>query len=349
MKTTRDLQGRRLWLMGRMPEDAPAPPPPGADLADWRQATPPRIDGWLQRALALPCGGWFAAAAAAGVGRQPFAVRIDGQDLVLWRDARGTLHAAPDRCPHFGARWSGAGAADSAGRLLCPWHGLQLDPARPCVPLLPTFDDGLLVWVRLPGEMPTARPALPERPQSGIAAVHVVHGRCEPREVLENRLDPWHGAHYHRHSFARLRWVAEDDTGLTVRVAFRAFGPLAVEVDARFHCVDARCIVMTIVGGEGRGSVVETHATPVGPGRTAVIEAVAAQSGRAGFRLLAGLAPLLRGLLRRSARRLWMEDIAYCERRYALRVEQAAAAPRSGVAPVTQNPVSQPRRAPEDG
>ena len=45
---------------------------------------------------------------------------------------------------------------------------------------------------------------------------------------------------------------------------------------------------MRIVDGEGTGSVVETHATPLGTGpdglpRTAVLEAVVAHSDRPGF------------------------------------------------------------------
>ena len=51
-----------------------------------------------------------------------------------------------------------------------------------------------------------------------------------------------------------------------------------VEVDARFHCPDRRTIAMTIVDGEGTGSVVETHATRAAPERCRVIEAVVATS-----------------------------------------------------------------------
>jgi hypothetical protein len=51
---------------------------------------------------------------------------------------------------------------------------------------------------------------------------------------------------------------------------------------------------MRIVDGEGTGSVVETHATPIGLGpdnrpRTAVIEAVIAHSERTGFKRLDAL------------------------------------------------------------
>ncbi len=60
-------------------------------------------------------------------------------------------------------------------------------------------------------------------------------------------------------------------------------------VRAAFTCPDPRTVTMEIVDGEGAGSVVETHATPLRPGpdgrpRTAVIEAVIAHSDRAGLR-----------------------------------------------------------------
>jgi len=70
--------------------------------------------------------------------------------------------------------------------------------------------------------------------------------------------------------------------------------------------------------------VVETHATPLGAGadgrpRTAVIEAVIAQSDRTGFQHSLRAAPLLRPLMRIGASRLWRDDLEYAERRYALR------------------------------
>jgi hypothetical protein len=90
-------------------------------------------------------------------------------------------------------------------------------------------------------------------------------------------------------------------------------------VDARFACPDPRTIAMTILAGEGAGSVVETHATPLGPGRTAIIEATLATSDRRGFAVALAARGALRGLIRRAARRLWRDDAAYAERRYALR------------------------------
>lgn len=93
---------------------------------------------------------------------------------------------------------------------------------------------------------------------------------------------------------------------------------------AVFTAPGPRTVVMRITDGEGAGSVVETHATPLtGPGarapRTAVVEAVVAASDRRGFALARLVAPVLRPLMRRTAGRLWRDDLAYAERRWSLR------------------------------
>jgi hypothetical protein len=152
-------------------------------------------------------------------------------------------------------------------------------------------------------------------------------GVCEPGDVVANRLDPWHGAWFHPYSFTRLRVEStpdEADDRFLVRVTFRVGPWLGVPVLAEFSCPDPRTVLMRIVEGEGAGSVVETHATPLGPGldgrpRTAVVEAVVAVSTRPGFVAARALAPLIRPAMRRAATRLWRDDLAYAERRYALR------------------------------
>ncbi|WP_249044318.1 DUF5914 domain-containing protein, partial [Crossiella equi] len=92
-----------------------------------------------------------------------------------------------------------------------------------------------------------------------------------------------------------------------------------VPVLAEFTCPEPRTVVMHIVAGEGLGSVVETHATPLRAGRTAVVEATIAQSDRPGFAAARLAAPLVRPVMRWAAKRLWRDDLAYAERRYALR------------------------------
>jgi isorenieratene synthase len=106
---------------------------------------------------------------------------------------------------------------------------------------------------------------------------------------------------------------------LKVRVAYRVWGRFCIEVDATFHSPEPRTIVMTIVDGEGAGSVVETHSTPVAPGRSAVIEATLATSDRPGFRYALKTARFIRPFMARVAHKLWIEDVAYAERAYALR------------------------------
>ncbi|MEO8444683.1 MAG: DUF5914 domain-containing protein [Gammaproteobacteria bacterium] len=303
-----------LILFGRPLPDLPVT----STLPDWQQADPRWMAHALQIALGRSGGGWFVVDERRRFGAQPRRYRIDDRDLVVWHGPNGLL-AAPDRCPHMGA--SLAAGCVRNGRLVCPWHGLELGdkPHGPWRPL-PLHDDGVLVWVRLDdaGETLTDRPVLPERPRQYIDAVVRLEARCRPEDLLANRLDPWHGVHYHPHTFRRLRVVERRDDEITVRVAFAVIGRLAVEVDARFHCPDPRTIVMTIVRGDGLGSTVETHATPIDEHRCAVIEATLATSDRPQFRHVVRLARWARPWLERRAQRLWVEDVAYAEQRRAV-------------------------------
>ncbi|CAM5635138.1 DUF5914 domain-containing protein [Streptomyces fumanus] len=296
----------------------------------WREARPAVIDAALKRALARPGGNWYVVGAAPGArpGR-PLAETVAGVEVVLWRDARGRLVGGPGICPHLGAPL--AGSPVRCGTLVCHWHGLALDgtPYAGWEPL-PVHDDGVLAWVRLDragGEEPTDAPAPPVRPPlaSAVRSVWRGVGRCAPEDVLANRLDPWHGAWFHPYSFTDLTVVAEPggrdaDDRFTVDVSFRVTRRLVVPVRAEFTAPGPRTVVMRITEGEGTGSVVETHATPLAPDdlgrpRTAVTEAVLATSDRPGFALARRLAPALRPLMSAAAGRLWRDDLAYAERR----------------------------------
>jgi hypothetical protein len=316
-------------------------PPWAEQEPSWRDASPALIRAATQRAAARPSGGWFVLAGSREVrGDRAYGRVVAGREVVAWRDSTGALHAGPGACPHLGAALCDAPVHDDA--LVCRWHGMPLGPGgRPGWATFPTFDDGVLAWVRLDstlpdGEQPTERPFLGPRPPGAGAfdAVATVIGRCEPTDVLANRLDPWHGAWFHPYSFATLRVLsaprancppAEDR--FLVEVAFKVAGPFGVPVHAEFSCPDPRTVTMEIVDGEGTGSVVETHATPLRPGpdgaaRTAVIEAVVAYSERPGFAHTKKVAAALRPLVASTAKRLWRDDIAYAERRYALRADR---------------------------
>jgi hypothetical protein len=257
---------------------------------------------------------------------------IAGREVAFWRDADGDLHAGPGACPHLGALLDNCPVVQ--GTLRCRWHGLAL-PSKAMPQWVPyrAYDDGILFWVQLAtlGETRSVAPALPVRPApaDSIAAVIAVDGTCEPDDVIANRLDPWHGSWLHPYAFSHLTVdeAASDVHRLVVDVAFRLDRRWAVPVRAEFTCPDARTIVMHITDGEGAGSVVETHATPVGPDdrgrpRTRMTELTVAHSPRVGFRVARKLAPLIRPAMRRTAHRLWRDDLMYAERRFELRARQ---------------------------
>ncbi|MBQ0985365.1 Rieske (2Fe-2S) protein [Streptomyces sp. F63] len=312
----------------------------------WGEAKPALIADALKRAQARPSGNWYVLGATRHLtAGRPLGGTVAGTEVVAWRGADGRLRAGPGACPHLGAPLKDSPVR--CGTLVCHWHGLALSGTsfagwEP----YPVYDDGLLVWVRLDavgGEEPLDRPVLPARPEpaGALPAVYAGVGRCEPEDIVANRLDPWHGAWFHPYSFVDLTVVGTPggdgvgeeageeagEDGFAVDVSFKVAGRAVVPVRAVFTAPEPRTVVMHIAEGEGRGSVVETHATPLTapdatsgrPPRTAVTEAVVAASDRTGFALARAAAPLLRPLMRAAAGRLWRDDLAYAERRWELR------------------------------
>ncbi|GGR76376.1 (2Fe-2S) ferredoxin [Streptomyces humidus] len=355
------MNPRRPVRRGRLPLSLRANPVAwDRQRPTWREARPAAIAQALKRAQARPSGNWFVVGATRDVrDDRPLARTVAGQEVVVWRDAAGRLVAGPGVCPHLGAPLRESPVR--CGTLVCHWHGLALRgaPFAGWEPL-PAYDDGVLVWVRLDdvgGEPPLDAPVLPARPalSRAVTAVYVGVGACEPEDVVANRLDPWHGAWFHPYSFVDLTVVdapattgkaraaaesgkgaeartdgeaqeeqEEQEDGFVVDVSFRLTGRLVVPVRAVFTAPDPRTVVMHITEGEGRSSVVETHATPLGADdrgrpRTAVVEAVVAASDRPGFAVARRMSPLLRPLVRAAAGRLWRDDLAYAERRWQLR------------------------------
>lgn len=316
-----------------------SPVPWEGQMPTWHQAKPDLIDGAVKRAQQRPSGNWYAVGASRELrADRPLGRTVAGVELVLWRDAEGTPRAGPGACPHLGAPLKDARVR--CGTLICHWHGLALTggPFAGWEPI-PAYDDGVLLWVRLDdvgGEKPLERPVVPTRPNlaEAVSAVYTGFGRCAPDDVVANRLDPWHGSWLHPYYFLDLTVVDAptdirgkvdaDEDGMTVDLCFKVAGRAVVPVRAVFTAPGPRTVVMRIVDGEGRGSVVETHATPLTPPGattplTAVVEAVIAVSDRPGFSLARAAGPLLRPLLRAAAGRLWRDDLAYAERRWTLR------------------------------
>ncbi len=75
--------------------------------------------------------GWYVVAESADLKDEPMAVRLLGEDLVLWRDGDDSVVVAPDRCPHREAPLSVGTLAD--GRLTCIYHGWAFGTDGRCV------------------------------------------------------------------------------------------------------------------------------------------------------------------------------------------------------------------------
>ena len=161
---------------------------------------------WIQSALArsqrLSGGGWYVIDARQAVGTKPRRYRILDRDLVVWNNGSG-FQAAPDSCPHMQASLADGCLDKQSGELICPWHGLRLGRNehigwKP----FPTFDDGVLLWVQIADEEEASgKPSLVTRPAVSLDGVIRVTAACRPEHVMANRLDPWHGVHFHPYSF----------------------------------------------------------------------------------------------------------------------------------------------------
>ena len=162
---------------------------------------------------------WHPVAGADELGTGPLAVRLLGQDLVLWRTAGGVadgtvgaaggISAFEDRCPHRGARLSlGRVVGD---QLQCAYHGWCFDTAGACrsIPALPSFippaghavpawqvaqAHGLIWLARDPLE--PAPPAVAGVPQRRVVCGPYIVETSAPR-VVENFLDTSHFAFVH--------------------------------------------------------------------------------------------------------------------------------------------------------
>lgn len=210
---------------------------------------------------------------AAALGDAPVAIRLLGEDWVLWRDAGGSPRAAPDRCPHRGTRLSLGKVC--AGELECPYHGWRFAGDGRCtaIPALPDFtppaSHGLstvalveacgLLWLQPDGAAPRL-PRFDGEPDPKLRKLNV--GPYEvatsaPR-IVENFLDLAHFGYVHEgwlgaRSHAALQdYRVEPTADGFVASGCRAWQPqsnrLATEgcwVDYRYELVAPFAAVLT--------------------------------------------------------------------------------------------------------
>jgi len=160
---------------------------------------------------------WHAVAPAVAAADEPLAVRLLGEDLVVWRAGPDTLGVLRDRCPHREAPLS-AGRVDG-GCVECPYHGWRFDasgacrlvpsaggggavPSRAAVPAYRAVERYGLVWVCL-DEPAAPPPSVPEDDDPSFRRINppVDVWRAAATRMVDNFLDIAHFPFVHRASF----------------------------------------------------------------------------------------------------------------------------------------------------
>lgn len=184
---------------------------------------PDAVEADAQRILATGLRDlWHPVAPSWQIRNAPVGLTRLGENLVLWRDARGQVHALEDRCPHRGARLSlGWNLGE---RVACWYHGVEVDgcgvvasvPASANCPMegskevrsYPTQEvaGAIFVWFGLDPEAPPAPLQLPEELRSDeySSFLCMSHWKTSYRYAIDNVMDPMHGAYLHAlsHSMA---------------------------------------------------------------------------------------------------------------------------------------------------
>lgn len=175
-------------------------------------------------------GYWYPVLTSWALSDAPTGITRLGQNIVLWRDADGDVHALEDRCPHRGARLSlGWNLGD---RVACWYHGVEVDssgtvvdvPAVVDCPMkgerrvrsYPVEERNGAVFLYFAEADETPEPlALPEELTSDAFSSFLctAHWACNYRYAVDNVMDPMHGAYLHATSHS----MAEGDRAAEMR------------------------------------------------------------------------------------------------------------------------------------
>jgi len=161
---------------------------------------------------------WYPVLPSWAVQGAPVGITRLSQNIVVWRDAGGQVHAIEDRCPHRGARLSmGWNLGD---RLACWYHGVEVDgsgtvvdvPAvndcplvgQSCVKSYPAEERNDAIFLYFGDALHAEPPALdlPEQLTSDDYSAFLCTAiwKCNYRYAVDNVMDPMHGAYLHAQS-----------------------------------------------------------------------------------------------------------------------------------------------------
>jgi phenylpropionate dioxygenase-like ring-hydroxylating dioxygenase large terminal subunit len=175
---------------------------------------------------------WYPVAPSWMVGAKPVGLTRLSENIVLWRDDGGRIHALEDRCPHRGARLSLGWALGD--RVACWYHGVEVKgdgvvssvPAQANAPMegkrcvrsyhVQEKAGAIFVWF---GDALHTDPAPLVLPEELISPDHeailcTAHWKCNYRYAIDNVMDPMHGAYLHAQSHS----MAEGDKHAEMRL-----------------------------------------------------------------------------------------------------------------------------------
>ncbi|WP_186165552.1 aromatic ring-hydroxylating oxygenase subunit alpha [Burkholderia gladioli] len=190
---------------------------------------------------------WYPVAPSWQVSSAPVGLTRLSEQIVLWRDREGRVHALEDRCPHRGARLSlGWNLGD---HVACWYHGIEVDgsgtvarvPAvancplegQACVKSYPVEEraGAIFLWFGDEAHREPAPLVLPEELSSDAYAhfVCVSNWTCNYQYAIDNVMDPMHGAYLHASSHS----MAEGDKQADMRVRKTETGLMFEKVGQR--------------------------------------------------------------------------------------------------------------------
>lgn len=172
---------------------------------------------------------WYPVLASWEVATSPVGITRLGDNIVVWRDREGQVHALEDRCPHRGARLSlGWNLGD---RVACWYHGVEVKgdgvvadvPAvndcplegMKCVKSYPVKEEhgAIFLWFGLDPNKEPEELRLPEQLGSEEWSSFLCRADWEVNYLyaVDNVMDPMHGTYLHAasHSMSEGSRVAD--------------------------------------------------------------------------------------------------------------------------------------------
>lgn len=176
---------------------------------------------------------WYPVVASWEVSNAPLGITRLGENIVLWRDHGGRVHALEDRCPHRGARLSMGW--NLGERIACWYHGVEVDgsgtvrdvPAVSACPLVgsqclrsyPVQErhGAIFLYFALDPQAEVPPLLLPEELEDGAQYSNFLctaGWQCGYQYAIDNVMDPMHGAYLHAASHS----MAEGDRSAEMQV-----------------------------------------------------------------------------------------------------------------------------------